>query len=499
MLLGSPTDAEVVSDAAEVQAAGPAALPPVEGRVLLLGFGCIGSALLPLLIGRFGVPADRIAILTACERGAAQAEQAGVAREILPITPQNAAAVLGPRLRPGDVLLNLAVEVSSAAVAELCLSRGAHYLDTAPEPWRGGYSDPRLPYLQRSNFGLRQAHRDVALRHGPGAPSGMIGSGANPGLVSLFLKRALLNLAAAQGVDPGCEPGAAAETQPDWADLTRRLGVKAVHITETDTQHRASPQRGGEASNTWSIASLVGEAYLPSELGFGTHEASLPPDGTFHDPSDRGSIYLARPGAANLIRSWIPGTGQYGGCIISHPEPLSIADFLTARDEAGRVLHRPTVLFAYRPCDEARLLVQDALGSDFRMHVQEQAPMVEEITGGADTLGVLLMGQPGRAYWYGSQLDAVEAQRLVPHNNATTLQVCAGVMAGLAWILENPRRGLCEAEAMDVHRGLAVARPYLGRVFGSWTRWHPAIRRYLALPSAVDRSDPWQFAGFRIT
>jgi homospermidine synthase len=493
MLLGSPAEGDEASDLAETAGGCAASLPSFPGRVLMLGFGCIGSAVLPLLLDRFGLTADRLSILTACNRGAAQAEQAGVAREVLPITPQNAEAVLSPRLRPGDVLLNLAVEVSSAAVADLCLSRGVHYLDTAPEPWRGGYADPRLPYLERCNYGLRRATRAVARRHAADAPTGLIGSGANPGLVSLFVKRALLNLAAAQGV------GAAPATQQDWADLAHRLGVKAVHITETDTQHPATPRRAGEASNTWSIASLVGEAYLPSELGFGTHEASLPEDGRYHDGTERGSIYLLRPGAANLVRSWMPGVGQYGGCIISHPETLSIAEFLTARDGEGRVLHRPTVLFAYRPCDTARLLVQDALGSDFRMNIGEQAPMIEEIVGGADTLGVLLMGQAGRAYWYGSQLDALEAKRLVPHNNATTLQVCAGVMAGLAWMLENPRRGLCEAEEMDAHRGLAVARPYLGKLFGSWTRWTPAIRRYLALPAEIERDDPWQFGNFRIT
>ena len=494
MLLGSPVREAEMGDGGEAEAASAAPLPHVAGRVLLLGFGCIGSALLPLLTGRLGIPPERIAILTACERGRAQSDAAGIAREKQPVTRENAEALLGPRLRPGDVLLNLAVDVSSAAMADFCMARGVHYLDSSPEPWAGGYVDPRLPFVQRCTWGLREQARAVAAKHGPWAPTALIGSGANPGLVSLFVKRALLSLAAAHGVPP-----AEGEGQAAWAALARRLGVTAIHVTEADTQHGAAPRRPGEAVNTWSIPALLGESYLPSELAFGTHEAALPPDGRHHDGPDCGSIFLARPGAANQVRSWLPGIGQYSGFVISHPEAFTIADFLTSRDAEGRVLHRPTVLFAYRPCDDARLLVLDALGSDFRMEAVENAPLIEGVAGGAETLGVLLMGQEGRAFWYGSRLEGTEARRLVPHNNATTLQVCAGLLAGLTWILENPRRGLCEPEAMEVHRALAVARPYLGEVFGSWTRWHPAIKRYLALPSPVDRADRWQFSNFRIT
>jgi homospermidine synthase len=497
MLLGSPVRGDENSQLADVQAEA-ALLPRFGGRILMLGFGCIGLAVLPLLSDRFGISPDRIVILTACNRGAEQAAEAGIAREELPVTPQNFVELLGPRLRPGDVLLNLAVEISSAALADFCLARGVHYLDTSPEPWKGGYIDPRLPYVERCNYSLRRSILAVAARHGPQAPTALIGSGANPGLVSLFVKRALLNLAAALGV--AASPQSQREwAQPEWAALAQRLGVKVVHITESDTQHRAAPRQPGEAVNTWSIGALIGEAHLPSELGFGTHEAALPPDGHHHDGPDCGSIYLERPGTATLLRSWLPGIGQFGGFLIAHPEALSIADFLTARDDRGVAQHRPTVLFAYRPCDDARLLALDCLGSDFRLKTTAQAPMIEDVIGGAETLGVLLMGQEGRAYWYGSRLEATEAKRLVPHNNATTLQVCAGVIAGLTWLLENPRRGLCEPEAIDVHRGLAVARPYLGEVFGSWTRWHPALKRYLALPSRIDRQDPWQFANFRIS
>ena len=472
----------------------PAAATQWAGRVLMLGFGNIGQAMLPFLLGRLGITPERIAILTACERGAEQAAAAGISRTLLPITRENMAQTLDERLAPGDLLLNLAVNVSSVDVSQYCMSIGAHYLDTSVEPWAGGYVDPRLPYIERCNFGLRRLLTAAIQRHPAPAPTALIGCGANPGLVSLVVKRALLSLLASRADLARPEP----THQGEWADLAQALSVKVVHITERDTQATTAPLRANELANTWSIGSLLGEAYLPSELAFGTHEPLLPADAHYHDGPACGSIYLERPGALNRTRSWLPQEGQFGGYIISHPETLSIADYLTSVDGDARVVHRPTVLFAYRPCDSAMLALLDIAGRDFRAGDLTTRVIVEEVSRGEDQLGVLLMGQPGRAFWFGSQLRATDAQRLAPHNNATSLQVCAGVLAGIVWLLEHPAQGLCEPEAIDVHQGLEVAAPYLGDLSGVWTKWTPTRRRFLALPDVLDRTEPWAFSNFRL-
>jgi homospermidine synthase len=62
---------------------------------------------------------------------------------------------------------------------------------------------------------------------------------------------------------------------------------------------------------------------------------------------------------------------------------------------------------------------------------------------------------------------------LAPHNSATTLQVVAGIVGAVSWMLEHPRSGITEAEAMDSDQVLDVALPYLGQVGGIHTHWHP--------------------------
>ena len=59
------------------------------------------------------------------------------------------------------------------------------------------------------------------------------------------------------------------------------------------------------------------------------------------------------------------------------------------------------------------------------------------------------MGNKKGAYWYGSHLSIHEAKKLATYNNATSLQVAAGVLSGMIWAIKNPERGIIEPEGMD--------------------------------------------------
>jgi len=124
--------------------------------------------------------------------------------------------------------------------------------------------------------------------------------------------------------------------------------------------------------------------------------------------------------------------------------------------------------------------------------------LMDDIQGGVDELGVLLMGHARGGYWYGSQLDVKEARALAPYNNATTLQVAAGVLGAMVWACEHPNEGVVDPDDMDFARVLEVARPYLGKLVGVYTDWTPLKDRGVLFPEDVDASDPWQFKNFRV-
>src|SRR5205085_694629 len=98
-------------------------------------------------------------------------------------------------------------------------------------------------------------------------------------------------------------------------------------IAERDTQVSDQRKKPGEFVNTWSIDGLYGEGVQPAELGWGTHEKTLPLDGHYHGFGCDAAIYLDHAGYDTRVRSWTPLEGPYQGYLITHGEAISIADY----------------------------------------------------------------------------------------------------------------------------------------------------------------------------
>lgn len=463
-----------------------------SGKLVMLGFGSIGPAMLPLLLRHIDIQPSQVTIVAKRGDRSGIAATHGVTFLVDTITRANYRAFLDKYLGAGDLLLNLSVEVGSTQLIEHCLERGILYLDTCIEPWPGRTEDAGSPATQRSNYALRE--EALALRaEGPASSTALVTMGANPGLASIFVKEALLALARDFGVAVE-KP----QRREDWARLAQRLEVKVIHVAERDTQVGARRKERGEFVNTWSVNGFIGEGLQPSELGWGTHERHFPKDGARH-PSGRGSaIYLERPGIATRVRSWTPLEGPFHGFLVTHGESISISDYLTVRDDAGEVVYRPTVHYAYHPCDDAVLSLHEMAGKNW-VPQKKQRILRDEIVSGMDELGVLLMGHRKRSYWYGSRLTIEEARRLAPFNSATSLQVVAGILGGLVWLLRNPGLGVVEPEDVDHELVMEIARPYLGELAGVYDEWTPVRGRNRLFPADVDEDDPWQFKNFRVT
>ncbi|MBB4019706.1 homospermidine synthase [Chelatococcus caeni] len=460
-----------------------------DGPIVMIGFGSIGKGTLPLIERHIAHDRSKFVVIDPDAKNRGVLDERGIRFINEAITRENFDHLLKPLLTAGPgpgFLVNLSVEVSSTEMMRLARECDAFYVDTVAEPWAGFYTDPRLTVSQRSNYALRESVLDMKSALGPGRTA-VNCCGANPGMVSWLVKQALLNLAADLGLD---EPEPA--SREEWAQLMMKAGVKGIHVAERDTQRAKKPKERGTFVNTWSVDGFIAEGLQPAELGWGTHEKTLPPEGRGHDFGCGAGIYLMRPGAGTRVRSWTPTAEAQHGWLITHNEAISIADYFTAR-EGGKVVYRPTCHYAYHPCDDAVLSLHEMAGGQWKIqdvwHILDE----EEIVDGIDELGVLLYGHARNAYWYGSQLSVEETRRLAPYQNATGLQVTSAVLAGMVWALENPDRGVVEADEMDFRRCLEVQRPYLGPVVGRYTDWTPLQDRGVLFPEDVDHDDPWQF------
>ena len=431
----------------------------IDGPIVMIGFGSIGKGTLPLIERHFGYDKARFVVIDPEDKDRIDPGRARHPLHPEAVTRDNYSELLKPLLTEGGgqaFCVNLSVDTSSVDIMELCRELGALYIDTVNEPWAGFYFDSKLGPEERSNYALREKTLAAKRKRPAGSPTAVSCCGANPGMVSWFVKQALLNIAADTGLKVK-EP----KTREEWGKLAKKLGVKGIHIAERDTQRAKNPKPHATFVNTWSVEGFVSEGLQPAELGWGTHEKWMPKNGKKHKTGCQAAIYLMQPGADTRVRSWTP-TAQGAIRLPGHAQRVDLD-----RGLFHRARRPPRDLPADLPlrlssCNDAVLSLHEMFGRAGKKQDEIHILDENEIVDGIDELGVLLYGHEKNAYWYGSQLSIDETREIAPYQNATGLQVTSAVLAGMVWALENPNEGIVEADEMDFRRCLEVQMPYLG-------------------------------------
>ncbi len=122
----------------------------------------------------------------------------------------------------------------------------------------------------------------------------------------------------------------------------------------------------------------------------------------------------------------------------------------------------------------------------------------KEIIDGSDILGALIMGHAYNSWWTGSSLQIDKAKSLVPGQNSTTVQVAAGLLGAILWMIEHPSEGVCVPDDLPYDYVLGIAQPYLGSFISEAFDWTPLKNRkdLFERKGVPGNSDPWQFASF---
>jgi homospermidine synthase len=479
-----------------------------DKRILFLGFGAVARCTLPILMDHMKVDPRRITIMDFEPNDAALRPWLARGMTFVKdrVAPDNLGSLLARHVSSGDLLIDLAWNIDCCEIVQWCHEHGVLYINTSVELWdpyaSTGDAHPTVRTLYWRHMNLR---RLTAQWTKPG-PTAILEHGANPGLISHFTKQGLLDIAQQALADrrfTGARAERVAQHAKDLAfnHLAHQLGVKVIHCSERDTQITNQPKEVEEFVNTWSVEGFREEGTTTAELGWGTHEKELPPFAFEHTEGPRSQICLARMGMNTFVASWVPPNHHIVGMVVRHGEAFSITEKLTVR-EGEQTIYRPTVHYAYCPCDCAIASLHELRGNDYRLQSRIRI-MTDEITSGADILGALIMGHPYQSWWCGSDLSIEESRRLVPHQNATTMQVAISVVAGCLWMLDNPSRGVCVPDDLPHEFVLEVSKPYLGAFISTASDWTP-LKHYTNFfrgynQPQLDVSDPWQFKNFLIT
>jgi homospermidine synthase len=369
-------------------------------------------------------------------------------------------------------------------------------------------NDPTKYTLYARHMEIRKMIKEWGDNNGTTA---VVDHGANPGLVSHFTKKALLDIAEkiitekrknGKTEKPKNERTEKLKTylkDQNFPKLAQLTGVKVIHISERDTQITNKPKQVNEFVNTWSIEGFFEEGVAPAELGWGTHEKYVPEGAFFHETGPRNQICLRTLGMKTWVRSWVP-CGETTGMVIRHGEAFSISDRLTVF-ENGKAVYRPTVHYAYCPSDCAINSLHELEMRQFKMQ-EKQRILADEIVDGRDELGVLLMGHDFNSWWCGSLLSIHDARKHVPHQQATTLQVAISVVAAAIWMIKNPKRGFLLPDDLDHEEILKISvpfiRPFISRPV-DWTPLKNLNTKFTKFDLPVPKpEDVWQFLTFLV-
>ena len=477
-----------------------------NGKILVIGCGSVSQCTLPLLLKHIDAPARNITIMDFVDNRA-QVKDAlarGVRYVQKQIVKENYSKVLRQYVGKGDMIVDLAWNIDCCAILDWCHRNGVLYVNTSVELWDPYEGAADKHPTERTLYVRHLAIREM-VKHwrNPKGTTAILEHGANPGLVSHFTKEALEDIAEKildqKPKDPRRTELKSALKRRDFAKLAQLAGVKVIHISERDSQITDRPKEVNEFVNTWSVEGFREEGVAPAEMGWGTHERNLPPHAHFHKFGPGNQICLSRPGIKTWVRSWVP-SGEIVGMVVRHGEAFTISDHLTVWGN-GVPIYRPTVHYAYCPADCAINSLHELEMRQFDLQ-KKQRIITDEIVSGRDELGVLLMGHDFNAWWTGSLLDIKETRQLVPHQNATTLQVACSVLAAVEWMIQNPQEGVCVPDDLPHDQILKVAKPYLGPFVSKAVNWTPLKHRVNLFGSyngrSPDSDDAWQFTTFLV-
>ena len=475
-----------------------------RGKVLFVGYGSVARCALPIFLKHIKIPYKNITILDFLDKRQELKPwiQKGIKFSQERITPVNVARTLSKHVSAGGLIIDLAWNINCLDMVTWCHDNQVLYVNTSVEEWDPYANIEKAAPIEKSLYYKQMQIRKATSKWISGSTTAVLDHGANPGLISHFTKQGLIDIAK-KAIHDNHSSKKRKKTyehlirDEKFSHLAMALGVKTIHISERDTQITNKPKEVDEFVGTWSVEGLREEAIAPSEIGWVTHEKELPINTTVPDYGPKNQIFLSQMGMNTWVRSWVP-YHEIVGMAIRHAEAFSISDYLTVW-KGKKAVYRPTVHYAYMPCNETLTSLHELRCRNYEMQPNIRI-MNDEIKKGADILGALIMGHRYYSWWTGSVLTIDESRKLVPHQNATTIQVAIGVVSAVMWMIENPGKGVRVPDDLPHEYILNIAKPYLGKFVSEASDWTPFKNYQIFFKenpnNYLDKRNVWCFQNF---
>lgn len=464
-----------------------------DNTILIIGNGSVSQSFKCLLFKHIDVAYKNVTIIDCCyNKNLEPWIKLGVNFMLINITKNNYEKILSTTTKDGGLVIDLSFGIETSAMIKWCMHNNRMYLSTALETWEETETDvdPKTEDEKVSlmkKITLSYQHKkiyDLQKELSEYKTTCLINMGANPGLISLFVKRGLIDFAKHLNLK---------YVENDFNLLSKQLEIETIHISEIDTQISSISKPIDEFVNTWSIEAFHEEGFSYSEINFGSHEKNIPKGIKPYNIEFPNIYFLKQFGFNNVMCSYVPDE-QYHGLVITHSEVIELGNYLSSKN------YSPTIQFIYSPCPDAWNSLREIKPKNYKLPSKKRI-LMDDIISGSERMGCLLMSKSYGAFWTGSILDINQVRDIMPKgSNCTVMQVAAGVLAGVCWMLGNKNMGICQPCDLDQEYVLKIAKLYLGDFISMPVKWTPLRDRinWYHEEDKPDKEDIWQFKNFFI-
>ena len=470
-----------------------------NGKIYMFGFGAIGKPILYMILKLTSVNPNNVTVIGKEDRirGQSYFKPLGVNfMEKTKIDGSTYRNILA-NVKQNDIIVDCAYDISTHDMINFCQEKGCHYINSCIEWWN--YKDVNDPIkyslyykheeLEKLNKGFTQKNFNA-----------IISMGCNPGNVSIWTKIGLEKIAKQMNINiDGLT----------HAEISQRIGVEVIHISERDTQKTTKPKQVNEYCNTWSSDA---EAFYEESLGcieasWGTHERVNPQDNLITDQSIQFAI-LSRLCINTIAQSVVPNYGRYFGYVIRHDESNTIGKHLQVVDKTtNKITYKPSVYYVYHPCDAAKIAVEELKEKEFNYQDNWRLLTNDLTEDGQDILGLTFYLSNKEVYWIGSLLDTKEAREIYNNEfdkyiNATNVQVVGGYLSGILHMIdliaENKNNGIMFPEDLPHNKIWSLSEPFLGKFSFKKIENFKLIKYKKHFTDTNIYTDDWQFENFLV-
>jgi homospermidine synthase len=169
-----------------------------EKRVLFLGYGAVAQCALPIFLKLVQVSPRNITVMDF-------EDQSGIIREWTAkgvnwvqdrVTEENLGTLLGKYVGAGDLLVDLAWNIDCCELLQWCHDHGVLYVNASVELWNPYQGATQKHPTERTLYWRHMNIRKLVSGWKTPGPTAVIEHGANPGLISHWTRKGLLDIAA---------------------------------------------------------------------------------------------------------------------------------------------------------------------------------------------------------------------------------------------------------------------------------------------------------------